>query len=247
MDEGLPHGLCRLARPLHESRAARLVCRSQDLRGAQHVVQLARDFGDKLLAIVRPQITGNTASSRYTPWKSAAGAVATVVAFLSRIATNHFHGAHLVVRGARDLHVHTQERDPPPADGHTQGRRLHEEDGADQIRERARLARAATYDLNIYADLLDLILNMSILNLDIFVVSFDMFLLSCYQSALNFGQFDLIFGQIIYSYSGQFACTATTASSSSSHNFLCRLQSRSRVRQNSRAISMFPTFSRARS
>ena len=75
------------------------------------------------------------------------------------------------------------------------------------------------YDLNIYSDLLDLIFNMSILNLDMFVLSFDMFLLIYYQSDLNFDQFDLNFGQIIYSYSGQFASTATTASSSSPRNF----------------------------
>ena len=31
------------------------------------------------------------------------------------------------------------------------------------------------YDLNIYSDLLDLIFNMSILNVDMFVLSFDMF------------------------------------------------------------------------
>ena len=31
------------------------------------------------------------------------------------------------------------------------------------------------YGLNIYSDLLDLIFNMSILNLDMFVLSFDMF------------------------------------------------------------------------
>ena len=73
---------------------------------------------------------------------------------------------------------------------------------------------------------MDLIFNMSILNLDMFVVSFDMFLLIYYQSDLNFDQFDLNFGQVIYSYSGQFASTATTASSSSSRNFLCRLQLR---------------------
>ena len=82
------------------------------------------------------------------------------------------------------------------------------------------------YDLNIYADLLELIFNMSILNLEMFVVCFDMFSLISYQSDLNFDQFDLNFGQIIYSYSGQFASTATTASSSSSRNFLCRLQLR---------------------
>ena len=67
---------------------------------------------------------------------------------------------------------------------------------------------------------------MSILNLDMFVLSFDMFLLIYYQSDLNFDQFDLNFGQIIYSYSGQFASTATTASSSSPRNFLCRFQLR---------------------
>ena len=67
---------------------------------------------------------------------------------------------------------------------------------------------------------------MSILNLDMCVSSFDMFLLIYYQSDLNFDQFDLNFGQIIYSYSGQFASTATTASSSSPRNFLCRFQLR---------------------
>ena len=82
------------------------------------------------------------------------------------------------------------------------------------------------HDLNIYSDLLDLILNMSILNLDMFVLSFDMFVLIYYQSDLNFDQFDLNFGQIIYSYSGQFVPTATTASSSSPRNFLCRFQLR---------------------
>ena len=82
------------------------------------------------------------------------------------------------------------------------------------------------YDLNIYCDLLDLIFNMSILNLDMFVLSFDMFLLIYYQSDLYFNQFDLNFGQIIYSYSGQSASTATTASSPSTRNFLCRFQLR---------------------
>ena len=80
------------------------------------------------------------------------------------------------------------------------------------------------YDLNIYSDLLDLIFNMPILNLDMFVLSFDMCLLIYYQSDLNFDQFDLNFGQIIYSYSGHFASTATTASSPSPRNFLCRFQ-----------------------
>ena len=77
------------------------------------------------------------------------------------------------------------------------------------------------YDLNIYSDLLDLIFNMSILNLDMFVLSFDMFLLIYYKSDLNFDQFDLNLGQIIYSYSGQVASTATTASSSSPRNVPC--------------------------
>ena len=53
-----------------------------------------------------------------------------------------------------------------------------------------------------------------------------MFLLISYQSNLNFDQFDLNFGQIIYSYSGQFASTATTTSLSSSRDFLCRLKLR---------------------
>ena len=61
---------------------------------------------------------------------------------------------------------------------------------------------------------------MSILNLDMFVLSFDKFLMISYQSDLNFDQFDLNFGQVIYSYSGQFASTATSASSPSPHNFL---------------------------
>ena len=82
------------------------------------------------------------------------------------------------------------------------------------------------HDLNIYSDLLDLILNMSILNLDKLVLSFDMFLLSYYQSDLNFDQFDLNFGQIIYSYSGQFASTATTASSPTPRNLLRRFHLR---------------------
>ena len=43
------------------------------------------------------------------------------------------HRAHLVVRGAQDLHAHTRERDLPPADEHAQGRRLREEDGSDLI------------------------------------------------------------------------------------------------------------------
>ena len=76
-----------------------------------------------------------------------------------------------------------------------------------------------TYDLNIYSYLLDLIFNMFVLIFDMFVVSFDMFLLIPCQSDLNFGL-------IIYSYSGQFASTATRASSSTSRNFLCRLQLR---------------------
>ena len=86
------------------------------------------------------------------------------------------------------------------------------------------------YDLNIYSDLLDLIFNMSILNLDMFVLSFDMFLLIYYQSDLNFDQFDLNFGQIIYSYSGQFASTATTASSPTPRNFLRRFHLRGGIR-----------------
>ena len=67
---------------------------------------------------------------------------------------------------------------------------------------------------------------MSILNLDMFVLSFDMFLLVYYQSDLNLDQFDLNLGQIIYSYSNQFASTATTASSPSPRNFLCRFRLR---------------------
>ena len=55
---------------------------------------------------------------------------------------------------------------------------------------------------------------------DTFVVSFDMFLFISYQSDANFNQFDLNFGLIIYSYSGQFASTATKASSSTSNSFL---------------------------
>ena len=67
---------------------------------------------------------------------------------------------------------------------------------------------------------------MPVLILDMFVSSFDMFLLIFYKSDLNFDQFDLNFGLIIYSYSGQFASTATTASSPSPRNVLCRLQIR---------------------
>ena len=69
------------------------------------------------------------------------------------------------------------------------------------------------YDLNIYSFLLDLVFDM-------FVVSFDMSLLIFCQSELNSNQFDLNFGLIIYSYSGQFASTATKASSSTSNSFL---------------------------
>ena len=82
------------------------------------------------------------------------------------------------------------------------------------------------YDLNIYSYLLDLIFNMFVLIFDIFVVSFDMFLLISYQFDLNFNQFDLNFGLTIYSYSGQFASTATRASSPTSRNFLCKVQLR---------------------
>ena len=57
-----------------------------------------------------------------------------------------------------------------------------------------------------------------------FVLIFDMFLLIYYQSDLNFDQFELNFGQTIYSYPGQFASTATTASSSFPRNFLCSFQ-----------------------
>ena len=39
---------------------------------------------------------------------------------------------------------HSRKRDPPPADGHAQGRRLHDEDGAHQVGDRARHARAAS-------------------------------------------------------------------------------------------------------
>ena len=67
---------------------------------------------------------------------------------------------------------------------------------------------------------------MPVLILDMFVLSFDMFLLIFYKSDLNFDQFDLNFGLIIYSYSGQFASTATTASSPSPRNVLCRFQLR---------------------
>ena len=75
------------------------------------------------------------------------------------------------------------------------------------------------YDLNIYSHLLDLILNMFVLIFDIFVVSFDMFLLITYQPDLSIDQFGVNFGLIIYSYSGQFASTATRASSSTSQKF----------------------------
>ena len=73
---------------------------------------------------------------------------------------------------------------------------------------------------------MDLIVNMFILIFDKFVVSFDMILLIPYQFDLNFDKFDLNLGQIIYSYSGMFASTTTRAFSSSSQNFLCRLQLR---------------------
>ena len=65
---------------------------------------------------------------------------------------------------------------------------------------------------------------MPVLILDMFVSISDMFLLIFYKSDLNFDQFDLNFGLIIYSYSGQFASTATTASAPSSRNVLCRFQ-----------------------
>ena len=80
--------------------------------------------------------------------------------------------------------------------------------------------------MDIYSYLLGLIFNMFVLIFDMFVVSFDMFLLISYQSDLNSNQFDLNLGLIIYSYSGQFASTATKASSSTSRNLLCRLQLR---------------------
>ena len=67
---------------------------------------------------------------------------------------------------------------------------------------------------------------MPVLILDMFVSSFDMFLLIFYKSDLNFDQFDLNFGLAIYSYSGQFASTATTASAPSPRNVLCRFQLR---------------------
>ena len=98
------------------------------------------------------------------------------------------------------------------------------------------------YDLNIYAYLLELIFNMSILNLEMFVVCFDMFSLISYQSDLNFDQFDLNFGQIIYS--GQFASTATTASSSSPRNFLCRFQLRGIHGELPSALLLVSLFSR---
>ena len=82
------------------------------------------------------------------------------------------------------------------------------------------------YDLNIYSYLLDLIFNMVVLTFDMFVVNFDVFLLIFYQSDVNFDQFDLNSGLIIYSYSGQFASTASRASSSTSRSFLCRSQLR---------------------
>ena len=85
---------------------------------------------------------------------------------------------------------------------------------------------------------------MSILNLDMFVLSFDMFLLIYYQSDLNFDQFDLNFGQIIYSYSGQFASTATTASSPSPRNFLCRFQLRGDSWGVANALLLVSLFSR---
>ena len=123
------------------------------------------------------------------------------------------HGVHLVVRGAGDLHAHPRERDPPPATRAPSSRR-----GWSPPRLRPRSTCSGCEltddDLNIYSDLLDLIFNMSILNLDMFVLSFDMFLSIYYQSDLNFDQFDLNPGQIIYSYPGQLASTATTASSS---------------------------------
>ena len=67
---------------------------------------------------------------------------------------------------------------------------------------------------------------MFVMIFDMFVVSFDLLLLIFYQSALNSNQFDLNLGLIIYSYSGQFASTATRASSPTSRSFPCRLQLR---------------------
>ena len=56
-----------------------------------------------------------------------------------------------------------------------------------------------------HSDLLDVIFDMSDLNID---------------------QFDVNFGLAIFISYGQFASTATRASSSTSRNFLCRLQLR---------------------
>ena len=53
---------------------------------------------------------------------------------------------------------------------------------------------------------------------------FDMFVLIFYQSDLNIDQFDMNFGLTFFNYSGQFASSATRASSSTSRTFLCRLQ-----------------------
>ena len=46
------------------------------------------------------------------------------------------------------------------------------------------------------------------------------------MSDLNIDQFDVNFGLVIFISYGQFASTATRASSSTSRNFLCRLQLR---------------------
>ena len=54
----------------------------------------------------------------------------------------------------------------------------------------------------------------------------DLFVFIFYQSGLNPGQFDLNLVLIIFFYSGQFTSSATGASSSTSRNFLCRLQLR---------------------
>ena len=65
-----------------------------------------------------------------------------------------------------------------------------------------------------------------------------------YKSDLNFDQFDLNFGLIIYSYSGQFASTATTASSPSPRNVLCRFQLRGDSWGVANAVLLVSLFSR---
>ena len=61
---------------------------------------------------------------------------------------------------------------------------------------------------------------------DLLDMIFDMFVLIFYQSDLNIDQFDGNFDLAIFICYGQFASTATRASSSTSRNFLCRLQLR---------------------